>query len=75
MISKVYHADPLTCRKCGGKLKIVAYIHSQLAINKILDHLGLSPSEQERPPSEIRYVPVDDEGRELEGVAEQTLTP
>ena len=37
--------------------------------------LGLSPPEQERPPPEIRYVPVDDEGRELEGVAEQTLTP
>ncbi len=37
LISKVYHADPLTCRQCGGKLKIVAYIHSQVAINKILD--------------------------------------
>jgi len=24
LISKVYHADPLTCRQCGGKLKIVA---------------------------------------------------
>jgi hypothetical protein len=70
LISKVYHADPLTCRKCGGKLKIVAYIHSQVAINKILDHLGLSLPQQERPPPEIRYVPVDDEGRELEGVAE-----
>ena len=21
------HTDPLTCRKCGGKLKIVAYLH------------------------------------------------
>jgi hypothetical protein len=64
LISKVYHADPLTCRKCGGKLKIVAYIHSQVAIKKILDHLGLSPPEQERPPPEIRYVPVDDRRHE-----------
>jgi hypothetical protein len=70
----VYHADPLSCRKCGGKLEIVAYIHSQVTIKKILDHLDLSPPEQERPPPEIRYVPVHDEGRELEGVAEQTLT-
>jgi hypothetical protein len=75
LISKVYHADPLICRKCGGKLKIVAYIHSQVAIKKILNHLDLSPPEQERPPPEIRYVPVDDEGRELQGVAEQALTP
>ena len=26
LISKVYHADPLTCRRCGGSLQIVAYI-------------------------------------------------
>jgi hypothetical protein len=24
LISKVYHADPLVCRQCGGKLKVVA---------------------------------------------------
>ena len=29
--------------------------------------LGLSEPEQERPPPpEVRYVPVDDEGREIE---------
>ena len=27
--------------------------------------LGLSPPEEARPPPEIRYVPIDDEGREL----------
>ena len=31
LISKVYHADPLTCRQCGGKLKIAAHLHSQVA--------------------------------------------
>jgi len=29
LIAKVFHADSLTCRKCGGKLKIVAYLHDQ----------------------------------------------
>jgi len=25
LISKVYHADPLLCRQCGGKLKVVPF--------------------------------------------------
>ena len=66
LIAKVYDVDPLTCRKCGGKLKIVAYLHDQRAVRKILDHLGLSEPEQERPPPpEVRYVPVDEEGWEI----------
>jgi hypothetical protein len=76
LISKVYHADPLTCRPCGGPLRIVAYIHDQFTINTILDHLGLSPPEIERPPPDIHYVPVDHEGRELHSlVAEERPSP
>ena len=66
LISKVYHADPLTCRRCGASLQIVAYIHDQFTIKKILECLGLSPPEVERPPPDIHYVPVDDDGREME---------
>ena len=68
LIAKVFQADPLTCGKCGGKLKIVAYLHDQVAISKILDHLGLSPPQDPKPPpavSEVVRVPVDDEGREV----------
>ena len=50
LIAKVLHADPLTCRKCGGKLKIVAYLHDTVAIEQTLDHLGLSPPEEPKPP-------------------------
>jgi hypothetical protein len=66
LISKVYHADPLTCRRCGGSLQIVAYIHDQFTIKKILECLGFSPPEVERPPPDIQYVPVDHDGREIE---------
>ena len=45
----------------------MAYINDHFTIKEILDHLGLSPPEIERPPPDIRYAPVDDEGRELEG--------
>jgi hypothetical protein len=69
LIAKVFHADPLRCRKCGGKLEIVAYLHDQVAIKEILDHLGLSPPEHPKPPPALREVlrvPVDEEGREIE---------
>jgi hypothetical protein len=76
LIAKVYSADPLTCRQCGGPLQIVAYIHDHFTIKTILEHLGLSPPEVERPPPDIRYVPVDLEGRELESmVAEGQHSP
>ena len=68
LIAKVFHADPLTCRKCGGKLKIVAYLHDQVAINRVLTRLGLNPPEEPKPPPalhEVERVPVDEEGREI----------
>ncbi len=67
LISKVYQADPLVCKGCGGPLEIVAYINDQISIKRILDHLGLSPPGQEQPAPtpEVVRVPVDDEGREI----------
>ena len=67
LIAKVFQADPLVCRRCGGPLKVVAYITDSLAIRQILHHLDLSPPE--KPPPDIRDVvrlPVDEEGREIE---------
>ncbi len=65
MISKVFHADPLKCPSCGGQLQTIAYITDELAIRDILEQLGLSSPQEPRPPPEVRYVPIDGEGREL----------
>jgi hypothetical protein len=65
LIAKVFQVDPLICRRCGGPLKVVAYITDSLAIRQILDHLD----PPEKPPPDIRdvvRVPVDEEGREIE---------
>jgi hypothetical protein len=43
LIAKVFQADPLVCRRCGGPLRVVAYVTDSLAIRQILDYLGLSP--------------------------------
>jgi hypothetical protein len=34
LMAKVFHADPLACGKCGGEVKIVAYLHDQAAIKQ-----------------------------------------
>ena len=45
----------------------MAYLHDTVAIQQILDHLGLSPPEEPKPPvHEVVRVPVDEEGREME---------
>lgn len=70
LISKVYHADPLVCRQCGGSLKVTGYLTDEISIKRILDALGLSPPEDEKPPPvrEVVRVSVDEEGREI-GIA------
>jgi Putative transposase len=67
LIAKVFQADPLVCRHCGGPLKVLAYVTDSVAIRQILDHLDLSPLEKPPPPDvrEVVRVPVDDEGREI----------
>ena len=39
------------CPNCGGELKIIAAILEQLAIEKILTHLGLQARAQQRAPA------------------------
>ena len=68
------HREGLSCRpahvsQVWGKLKIVAYLHDQVAIKQVLAHLGLSPPQEPKPPPavhEVARVPVDEEGREME---------
>jgi ribosomal protein S27E len=46
LMHRVFELDVLQCGSCGGRMRIIASIHSSQAIRKILDCLGL-PS---RPP-------------------------
>ncbi len=50
LIRKIYEVDPLVCPKCGGEMKILAFIDDVAVIRKILDHLGLSLSSGTDPP-------------------------
>ncbi len=62
-IKRVYEVDPLECPKCGGAMKVVAFIEPPQAdvIEKILRHCGLW--QVSRPPpgaSVMVYVSDDD---------------
>ena len=46
LMKRVFSIDVLECARCGSRMRILAAIHSSVAIRKILDCLGL-PS---RPP-------------------------
>ena len=50
LIRKVYLANPLACPKCGGTLRIIAFIDGPPVIEKILRHLKLWDSPERPPP-------------------------
>jgi putative transposase len=50
LIAKVYQVDPLLCVRCGQRMSMVAFVTDAFAIRRILDHVGLSTPEAERPP-------------------------
>ncbi len=42
LIKKVYEVDPLKCPKCGGAMKIKAFIRDPKEISRICENLGLA---------------------------------
>ena len=53
MIRKVYKVDPMTCPKCGGVMKVVAFITDYPAVDRIIDHLKLTFVTEKPPPSHV----------------------
>ena len=43
LIKRVYEVDPLICPKCGGEMRVIAFIERRQrdVIRKILEHCGL----------------------------------
>ena len=53
MIRKVYEVDPMVCPKCGGQMKVVAFITDYAAVDRIIDHLKLRFVAEKPPPSRV----------------------
>ena len=60
LIQKIYHADPLVCPKCSGKMRIISFIEEPDVIKDILLHLDLWAVRNHDPPlGKVRknYIP------------------
>ena len=51
MIRKVYEVDPMICSKCGGRMKVVAFLTEYAVVDRIIDHLKLTFVAAKPPPS------------------------
>jgi len=40
LLARIYEAFPLLCQKCGGEMRIIAFITEAMAVRDILAHLG-----------------------------------
>jgi len=60
LIARVYAADPLTSPRCGGRMRIMAFIQDPAVIQKILRHLGQWDPPRAPPPPEA------EQGRRIE---------
>lgn len=49
MIRRVYEIDPLLCPRCGGKMRVIAFVEEPKVIDKVTKPLKLT-FEAERPP-------------------------
>ena len=50
LIQKIYEVDPLICPKCASEMKVIAFIHDEDVIRKILKHLNLWDVKQKISP-------------------------
>ena len=55
LVKRVYEVDPLACPRCGGQMKVIAFIWPPQGelIEKILRQCGLWPSSAPRAPPDV----------------------
>jgi len=53
MIRKVYEVNPMICPKCGGAMKVIAFITDYQAVDRIIDHLKLRFIAEKTPPAQV----------------------
>jgi hypothetical protein len=58
LIQKIYEADPLTCPRCQGQMRIISSIEDPEVIRKILEHLGLWLAKRRPQPKANSPPPV-----------------
>jgi hypothetical protein len=66
MIRKVYEVDPLICPRCGGRMKVVAFLTEYAVVDRIIRHLELTFAAEKPPPchvlSEVALMAAEESG-------------
>jgi hypothetical protein len=58
MIRKVYEVNPLTCPRCRGEMRIIAFLTDYGVVDRIINNLKLTFVTDRPPPSHIAYQEV-----------------
>ena len=53
LIKRVYEVDPLVCPKCGGEMRIIAFIIDHDVVDAILRHLAKAEAQSPRGPPSV----------------------
>jgi hypothetical protein len=53
MIRKVYEVEPMICPRCGGRMKVVAFLTEYAVVDRIIRHLGLTFVAEKPPPVHV----------------------
>jgi len=53
MTRKVYEVDPMICPRCGGRMRVVAFLTEYAVIDRIIRHLGLTFVAEKPPPAHV----------------------
>jgi len=66
MIRKVYEVDPLICPRCGGQMKVIAFLTEWAVVDRIIRHLELTFAADKPPPchvlSEVALMAAEESG-------------
>jgi hypothetical protein len=52
MIRKVYEVDSMSCPRCGGTMRVIAFLTEHAVVDRIIDHLKLTFAAEKPPPNQ-----------------------
>jgi hypothetical protein len=53
MIRKVFEVDPMICPRCGGRIKVIAFLTDYAVVDRIMEHLKLTFIAEKLPPCHV----------------------
>jgi len=69
LIARIYEVFPLLCPKCGGQMRLIAFVTEGTQIRKILNHIGVDSQPPHISPARGPPLWDDCDTQALEGVA------